>query len=64
MAVVVLNKDNFKQVIEKNEFVIVDFWAPWCGPCVQLAPNLETLASDAKDYLKIVKIVSFKERLV
>jgi len=44
MAVVVLNKDNFKQVIEKNEFVIVDFWAPWCQPCVDFTPTFEAAA--------------------
>jgi thioredoxin 1 len=45
MAVVVLNKENFKEAIEKNNFVIVDFWAPWCDPCVAFTPTFEA-ASD------------------
>jgi len=49
MAVVVLNKDNFKQVIEKNDFVIVDFWAPWCQPCVDFTPTFEAAADANPD---------------
>ena len=44
MAVVVLNKDNLKEVIEKNDFVIVDFWAPWCEPCLDFTPTFEAAA--------------------
>lgn len=49
MAVVVLNKDNFKEVIEKNNFVIVDFWAPWCEPCVDFTPTFEAAATANPD---------------
>jgi len=49
MAVVVLNKDNFKAVIEKNDFVIVDFWAPWCEPCVDFTPTFEAAAAANPD---------------
>lgn len=49
MAVVVLNKENFKEAIEKNNFVIVDFWAPWCDPCVAFTPTFEAAADKNPD---------------
>ena len=44
-----LTKDNFKQTIEKNAFVIVDFWAPWCEPCKDFTPVFEKAAENNKD---------------
>jgi len=49
MAVIVLNKDNFKDTIENNAFVIVDFWAPWCDPCVDFTPTFEAAAAANPD---------------
>ena len=51
MAVVTLNKANFKDTIEKNPFVIVDFWAPWCEPFVDFTPVLEAAAENNPDIL-------------
>jgi len=49
MAVVQLTKANFKETIEKNDFVIVDFWAPWCDPCVAFTPTFEAAAEKNSD---------------
>lgn len=49
MAVVTLTKENFKETIEKNNFVIVDFWAPWCDPCISFTPTFEAAADKNPD---------------
>jgi thioredoxin 1 len=49
MAVVALTKANFKATIESNAFVIVDFWAPWCEPCVAFTPTFEAVSENHPD---------------
>jgi thioredoxin 1 len=49
MAVVELTKDNFEETVTGNGFVIVDFWAPWCGPCRSFAPTYEKVSEDHDD---------------
>ena len=51
MAVVELTKANFKDTIVNNGFVIVDFWAPWCEPCVSFTPVFEAAAAQNPDIL-------------
>jgi len=49
--------NNFQsEVIESDVPVLVDFWAPWCGPCRMVAPVLEEIASEKGEALKIVKL--------
>jgi len=51
MAVVALTKANFKETIENNPFVIVDFWAKWCDPCVAFTPTFEAAAEKNPDII-------------
>jgi len=49
MAVVELTKENFEQVITGNATVVVDYWAPWCGPCRGFAPVFERVSEKHPD---------------
>ncbi|UYL10413.1 thioredoxin [Bdellovibrio sp. SKB1291214] len=60
MAVLEVTKDNFKQVVQENQTVIVDFWAVWCGPCKRFAPIFEAVADKHPD-IKFIKINTDEE---
>ena len=49
MSTVELTKENFEDVIQKNAMVLVDFWAPWCGPCRAFAPIYEQASAQHAD---------------
>ena len=55
--VVQLNENNFEQEVLKSDYpVLVDFWAPWCGPCQLVSPIIEELAKSYQDKLKVAKL--------
>ncbi len=49
MATLELTKENFNQTIESGKTVIIDFWAPWCGPCRAFAPTFEAVSEQHPD---------------
>ncbi|MGG4341099.1 thioredoxin [Paenibacillus lautus] len=56
MAIVNVTDQSFVSEVEGQGTVVVDFWAPWCGPCKMLAPILEELSADLGDAVKIAKV--------
>lgn len=51
-----MSEEEFNQLIKSDKFVLVDFNAPWCGPCKKMAPMLEELSNEQKSKMQLVKI--------
>ena len=49
MATVEVTKENFEQIVTGSDMVVVDFWAPWCGPCRSFAPTYEKVSEKYPD---------------
>ena len=46
---IAITKENFEDVIHKNAMIIIDFWAPWCGPCKNFGPVFEAISDKYPD---------------
>ena len=56
--------DTFESIIADNKLVLVDFWAPWCGPCRMVAPVLDEIAGEHGDKVTIAKVNTDENQVV
>lgn len=55
--VIELTEANFDEAVGKSDLpVLVDFWAPWCGPCKMIAPLIDEIASEKQGAAKVAKV--------
>lgn len=56
MSILTITKDNFEEVANSEMPVLIDFWAPWCGPCRMVGPTVEQVAEEATGVAKVGKV--------
>ena len=59
--VIVLNKENFSEFIEKNRYILVEFYAPWCWHCLKLTPEYAAAAAELKGEVVLAKVDGTQE---
>jgi thioredoxin 1 len=57
-----ISKEEFKKIISSDHIVLIDFYAPWCGPCLKMEPMFKSLAEKYQNKVKIIKINSDENR--
>ena len=56
-SIIEIEDDTFEEAVLQSDLpVMVDFWAPWCGPCKAIAPSIDALEADYGDKMKFVKV--------
>ena len=63
MPTIELNEENLEKTITENDIVIIDFWAPWCGPCKSFGPTFEA-ASEQHDDIVFAKVNTEAEQAI